>query len=143
MILSGRNSCTPYSGQHRIIARKERIINELQKHMVPGIGTGDNPQVALFRDVRNAYARFGEYNVYGVRNRVASMECNNGKPVVCVFSDTIFHNKSRGLTYGKRSVTDVFRTSLMQSGHMLKEALKATAAARGLKPLLDIEGRQD
>lgn len=130
MILSGRNSCTPYSGQHRIIARKERIINELQKHMVPGIGTGDNPQVALFRDVRNAYAYFNGYNVFYVRNCVASMEYTNGNPVVCVYSDTIFHNKSRGLTYGKRSVTDVFRTSLMQSGHMLKEALKATAAAR-------------
>ncbi|WHT48948.1 hypothetical protein QNH10_04405 [Sporosarcina thermotolerans] len=111
--------------------------------MVPGIGTGDNPQVALFRVVINAHANFSGYNVFGVRNCVASMDRTNGKSVVCVYSNTIFHNKSRGLTYGKRSVTDVFRTSLMQSGHMLKEALKATAAARWLKPLLDIEGRQD
>ena len=143
MILSGRNSCTPYCGQHRTVARKERIINELQKHMVPGIGTGDNPLVTLFRDVVNANACRGGYNVKDVRNYVARMERTNGNPVVCVFSDAIFHNKSRGLTNGKRSVTDVFRTSLMQSGHMLKEALKATVAARWLRPLLDIEGRQD
>lgn len=119
------------------------MINELQKHMVPGIGTGNNPLAALFWDVVNAIAHRGGYNVKDVRNCVASMERTNGNPVVCVFSDAIFHNKSRGLTYGKRSVTDVFRTSLMQSGHMLKEALKATAAARWLRPLLDIEGRQD
>ncbi|MFC5601975.1 hypothetical protein [Sporosarcina koreensis] len=143
MILSGRNSCTPYCGQHHTVARKERMINELQKHMVPGIGTGDNPLAALFWDVLNANIRRGGYTIKDVRNCVARMECTNGNPVVCVFSDAIFHNKSRGLTYGKRSVTDVFRTSLMQSGHMLKEALKATAAARWLRPLLDIEGRQD
>lgn len=143
MILSGRNSCTPYSGQASFIARKERIINELQKHMVPGIGTGDNPLLALFQNVTNANIRYGGYNVDVGWNCVAKMEYTNGNPVVCVFSDAIFHNKSRGLTYGKRSVTDVFRTSLMQSGHMLKEALKATAAARWLRPLLDIEGRQD
>src|SRR5690606_15874733 len=123
VILSGRNSCTPYCGQHRTVARKERMINELQKHMVPGIGTGNNPLAALFWDLLNANIRLGEYNVKGVRNRVAKMERTNGNPVVCVFSDAIFHNKSRGLTNGKRSVTDVFRTSLMQSGHMLKEAL--------------------
>lgn len=99
------------------------MINELQKHMVPGIGTGNNPLAALFWDLLNANMRLGEYNVKGVRNRVAKMERTNGNPVVCVFSDAIFHNKSRGLTNGKRSVTDVFRTSLMQSGHMLKEAL--------------------
>ncbi|MFS0689639.1 hypothetical protein AB1K89_10365 [Sporosarcina sp. 179-K 8C2 HS] len=143
MILSGRNSCTPYCGQHRTVARKERIINELQKHMVPGIGTGDNPLAARFWIVYNANAHRGGYNVVDVRNCEARMEHTNGNPVVCVFSDAIFHNKSRGLTNGKRSVTDVFRTSLMQSGHMLKEALKATAAARWLRPLLDIEGRQD
>lgn len=119
------------------------MINELQKHMVPGIGTGNNPLAALFWDVVNANIHQGGYNVKDVRNRVARMERTNGNPVVCVFSDAIFHNKSRGLTYGKRSVTDVFRTSLIQSGHMLKEALKATAAARWLRPLLDIEGRQD
>lgn len=119
------------------------MINELQKHMVPGIGTGDNPLAALFWDVVNANACRGGYNVKDVRNSVARMERTNGNPVVSVFSDAIFHNKSRGLTNGKRSVTDVFRTSLMQSGHMLKEALKATVAARWLRPLLDIEGRQD
>ncbi|WP_432362124.1 hypothetical protein [Sporosarcina sp. UB5] len=130
-------------GQHRTVARKEHMINELQKHMVPGIGTGDNPLAAPFWDVVNAIAHQGGYNVKDVRNCVARMECTNGNPVVCVFSDAIFRNKRQRLTCGKRSVTGVFRTSLMQSGHMLKEALKATAAARWLRPLLDIEGRQD
>ncbi|WP_317943662.1 hypothetical protein [Sporosarcina saromensis] len=111
--------------------------------MVPGIGIGDHPLVERFWDVVHANIHFGGYNVECVRKYSAKLECTNGNPVVCVFSDAIFHNKSRGLTNGKRSVTDVFRTSLMQSGHMLKEALKATVAARWLRPLLDIEGRQD
>ena len=130
MILSGRNSCTPYCGQHRIVARKERMINELQKHMMPGIGTGDNPWAARFWNVRNANAHSSGYNVLDVRNCVAQHGNHRRQSVVRVYSDAIFHNKSRGLTYGKRNVTDVFRTSLMQSGHMLKEALKATDAAR-------------
>lgn len=143
MILSGRNSCTPYCGQQRTIARKERLINELQKHMVPGIGIGDNPLVLHVQAFINAFFHLGEYNVKSVLNCSAKLEYTCGNPVVCVFSDAIFHNNSRGLTYGKRSVTYVFRTSLMQSGHMLKEALKATSAARWLRPLLYIEGRQD
>ena len=91
--------------------------------MVPGIGIGDNPLVLRFQDVKNALFHVGEYNVKGVRNCSTKLEYTCGNPVVCVFSDAIFHNNSRGLTNGKRSVTYVFRTSLMQSGHMLKEAL--------------------
>jgi hypothetical protein len=119
------------------------MINELQKHMVPGIGTGDNPLAARFWDVRNANAHRGGYNVKDVRNCVARMENTDGNPVVCVFSDAIFPQQKSGTDLRETkcdrrlsNITHAIRT-------YVEGSFEATAAARWLRPLLDIEGRQD
>jgi len=110
--------------------------------MVPGIGTGKSPKVIRFKIESNAFCPSGSYNVFVEKDKT-NTGFHHGNPVGRVYSDAIFHNNSRGLTYGKRNVTDVFRNITHAIRTYVEGALKATAAARWLGPLLDIEGRQD